>query len=104
MKRTVSAMEFRRKLGEILEGVFYRGDEVKIERNGKLMGVIVSPDRYEQTEQSRNRSMDTLFELFEKNWEHNKDVPPEVLEREVNEAVREMRGKNRAEPRAKRAG
>ncbi len=33
MKRTVSAIEFRRNLGEILEGVFYRGDEVRIERH-----------------------------------------------------------------------
>jgi hypothetical protein len=96
-------MEFRRNLGEILEGVFYRGDEVKIERNGKLMGVILSPDRYEQAAQSRKRSMDKLFELFEKNWEHNKDVPPDVLEREVNEAMRELRGKNRTQARAKRA-
>ena len=32
MKRKVSAVEARRRLGEILEGVYYRGDEVVIER------------------------------------------------------------------------
>ena len=107
MKRTVSAMEFRRNLGEILEGVFYRGDEVKIERNGKLMGVIVSPERYEQTERSRHELLEMVREVWERNeamdpneaaaiameavsWARQSKPPQE----ELTEAVREVRRKN----------
>lgn len=90
MKRTVSAMEFRRNLGEILEGVFYRGDEVKIERHGKLMGVVISPDRYASIERSRAK----LMEMFEEVWERNKDLSPAEADRIAVEAVRWARRKS----------
>lgn len=73
----------------MLEGVFYRGDEVVIERSGKPMGVLVPMSRYETIERSRER----LWELIEQARERNRDVPPELIEREVDEAVREVRGK-----------
>ena len=88
MKRKVSALEARRRLGELLESVYYRGDEVVIERAGKVMAVIVPADRYEAVERARER----IFELVEKNWEQNKDVPYETIEQEVGRAVAEVRG------------
>ena len=87
MKRRVSAMEARRRLGELLEGVFYRGDEVVIERAGKAMGVVIPEGRYAQIERSREE----FFAMVEENWEHNKDVPSEEIERAIEEAVREVR-------------
>src|SRR5574338_1287039 len=91
MERTVTAMEFRRKLGEILEGVFYRGDEVKVERNGKLMAVIVPPGRYEGIADARRR----FREMLEEVWERNKDVDPDEVERDVAAAIREARDERR---------
>lgn len=91
MKRKVSAVEARKRLGELLEGVYYRGDEVVIERAGKPMAVVIPAERYETMERGRERSMDRLFQLIEKNWERNKDVPYEIIEREVEQAIREMR-------------
>jgi len=41
MKRRLSAVEARKKLGEVLDGVYYRGDEVVIERAGKPLAVVV---------------------------------------------------------------
>ena len=91
MKRRLSAVEARRRLGEILEGVYYRGDEVVIERAGKTMAVVIPADRYEALERSRER----LFELIEKAQARNKDVPYETIEQEVTTAVREVREKSR---------
>jgi prevent-host-death family protein len=88
VKRRVSAVEARKRLGEILEGVYYRGDEVVIERAGKPMAVVIPAGRYETMERSRER----LFELIEKNWERNKDVPYEEIQREVEQAIRGVRG------------
>ena len=87
MKRRVSAMEARKRLGELLEGVFYRGDEVVIERAGKVMGVMIPEGRYRQIERSREEFM----RMVRENWEHNKDVPSEEIERAIEEAVREVR-------------
>lgn len=88
MKRRISAVEARKRLGEILESVYYRGDEVVIERAGKAMAVVIPAERYEAMERSRER----FFELIEKNWERNKDIPYEEIEREVQQAVEEVRG------------
>ena len=88
MKRRISAVEARKRLGEILESVYYRGDEVVIERAGKAMAVVIPAERYEAMERSRER----FFELIEKNWERNKDIPYEEIEREVQQAAEEVRG------------
>ena len=91
MKRKVSALEARRKLGELLESVYYRGDEVVIERAGKVMAVIVPAERYAAIERARSR----ILQLVEKNWEQNKDVPYETIEQEVGKAVAEVRGRTK---------
>jgi prevent-host-death family protein len=91
MKKTVSAMEARKHLGEILEGVHYKGDEVVIERNGKVMGVVISQRRYAGIERSRER----FWELIHRTQERNKDVPYEVIEAEVEQAIREVRAERR---------
>ena len=91
MKRKVSALEARRKLGELLESVYYRGDEVVIERAGKVMAVMVPAERYEAIERARSR----ILQLVEKNWERNKDVPYQQIEQEVGKAIAEVRSRGR---------
>ena len=95
MKRKVNALEARRRLGELLEGVYYRGDEVIIERAGRPMAAVIPMARYESLQRSRDR----LLELIEENWAKNKNVSYEELDREVAEAVREARigGKARSQ-------
>ena len=87
VKRRISAVDARKRLGEILEGVYYRGDEVVIERAGKPMAVVIPANRYEVLERSRER----FFELVEENWEHNKGVPYEEIEQAIEQAMREVR-------------
>jgi len=91
LKRRLSAVEARRRLGEILEGVYYRGDEVVIERAGKTMAVVIPADRYEALERSRER----LFELIEKAQARNRDVPYETIEQDVAATIKEAREKSR---------
>lgn len=87
MKRTVSAMQARQRLGELLEGVYYRGDEVVIERAGKVMAVVVPVQQYEVMAQSRER----MFEIIERWQSNNRDVPFEEIQRDVELAIREAR-------------
>ena len=99
MKRKVSAVEARKRLGEILESVYYRGDEVVIERAGKAMAVVIPAERYEALERGRER----LFELIERAHERNKDVPYEVIEQEVAAALNEVRSRARTKASADKA-
>lgn len=87
MKRTVSAMEARRRLGELLESVYYRGDEVVIERAGKVMGVVIPEGRYRAMAASRRQAMD----FIERIQQRNADVPEEELEAAIEAAVKEAR-------------
>lgn len=82
MKRTVSAMQARQKLGEILEGVYYKGDEVGIERAGKTMGMIIPVERYQSMERARERFFATVDGIRES----NRDVEPEQVEKDVAQA------------------
>lgn len=92
MKRTLSAVEARKHLGEILEGVFYRGDEVIIERAGKPMAVVVPARMYEAMQERRKR----FWELIDRAQERNKDVPDEVLDAEIEQAIEEVRAEQKA--------
>ena len=93
MKRKVSAVDARQKLGELLEGVYYRGDEIVIERAGKPMAVLIPTERYEVLERDR----DEFFDMIRKVQEYNADTPFEVIEREVQEAIEEVRREHRDE-------
>jgi prevent-host-death family protein len=99
MKRTLTAMEARRKFGEMLEDV-RRGDEVVIERAGKTMGVLISPERYQMIERRRAEALKTLEEIQAEVRARTKNIPAAEIDRMVGEAVREVRGKGRARRRS----
>jgi prevent-host-death family protein len=56
MRKTVSDVEARRDLGQLLEGVSERGDEVAIERAGKVMGVVVSPKAWNEFQKQKRET------------------------------------------------
>ena len=91
MKKTVSAMEARKHFGEILEGVHYKGDEVVIERNGKVMGVVIPESRYASIERNRAR----FWAMLDRIHEGTKDIPTEVIAADVEAAIREVRAQKR---------
>ena len=94
MKKTVAATDARRRLGELLEGVYCRGDEVIIERAGKPMAVVIPADRYEQLELARVR----LFAMVDDVWARNASISPDELESDVATAVAEARTGRPAPP------
>jgi prevent-host-death family protein len=100
MKRTVSAVEARKRLGEILESVYYRGDEVIIERAGKPMAVVIPSSRYESLQRQRRRFLDVIAELEEQ----SKTPEEKAIEREIEEAIQEVRAERRAREAGRKAG
>ena len=89
MVKKVNALKVRRNLGQLLEEVYYRGDQYIIERAGRPMAAVVPVWQLEAWQKHREQ----LFGMIEELWQKNQTVKPEVIKREVAEAVRAIRAK-----------
>lgn len=87
MVKTINALDARKKLGRLLEEVYYKGDQYVIERAGRPMAAVVPVGQLEQQKRRRERFFGTVKEV----WDRNKAVKSEVIEAEVEEAVRAAR-------------
>jgi prevent-host-death family protein len=88
--KKVNALKARQNLGQLLEEVYYKGDQYVIERAGRPMAAVVPVWQLEEWQKRRER----LFGMIEGVWNRNKKVKPEVIEREVAAAVRTARRKS----------
>jgi len=87
MVKKVPAMKVRDNLGQLLDEVYYRGDEVVIERAGKAMAVLVPVGRYEQYQRERRERFKILDQIKAK----TRRVPAKRLDGMIEEAVRSSR-------------
>ena len=94
MLKTVNALKARQNLGQLLEEVYYNGDQFIVERAGRPMAAVVPLWQFEEWRQRRERFFEAVDELHEK----NQGVDPEVIEQEISEAVQAVR-RNRARQR-----
>jgi prevent-host-death family protein len=88
--KTVNALKARRNLGELLEEVYYKGDQYVIERAGRPMAAVVPVWQLEDWQKRRDRFFGMVQEVRRK----NKTVKPEVLERVIEESVLAVRAKS----------
>jgi len=87
MVKKVTALKARQNLGQLLEKVYYNGDQYVIERAGRPMAAVVPVWQVEERTKRRER----FFSMMEEVWRKNKKVKPATLEREVAAAVRAVR-------------
>ena len=67
MRKTVNAMKARGNLGQILEEVYYRGDQYIIERAGKAMAAVVPVEQYQQWQREREAFFAVVDEVKSRN-------------------------------------
>ena len=87
--KTVNALKARKSLGQLLEEVYYKGDQYVIERAGRPMAAVVPVWQLEEWQKRRERFFGAVKEL----WRKNKEVKSGIIEQEVEEAVRVVRAK-----------
>ena len=92
MRKTVSAMEARRRFGELLEGVYYRNDYVMIERNGKPMAAVVPASALRRLDRIASEARES-FEALRK---HTIKLPEDEAMKLAVELVKADRRKQRA--------
>ena len=90
MLKTINALKARRNLGQLLEEVFYKGDQFVIQRAGKSMAVVISPSEYEAYRKQREKDMQALDRIRER----NKGAKLEEIEKDVQEAIEAVRTEN----------
>jgi prevent-host-death family protein len=91
MVKKVNALKARQNLGQLLEEVYYKGDQYVIERAGKPMAAVVPLWQLEEWQKRREQ----FFTAVEEVQQQNQKVKPEVIEKEVREAIRAVRTKAR---------
>jgi len=91
MVKTVTAIKARQNLGRLLEEVYYKGGQYVIERAGRPMAAVVPVWQVQEWQKRRDR----FFEQIDAVWRKQDNVKPEVLDREVETAVRAVRAKAR---------
>lgn len=87
MIKTLTAIKARQNLGEVLEEVYYNGDQFIIERAGKAMAAVVPLWQV----QARKKHQERVFGMLDKLWKSAPKIKSAMIEREVAEAVRAVR-------------
>jgi prevent-host-death family protein len=88
MEKTIAAYEARRKFGQLIEEAFYRNDSFVVERSGRPMAVIVPVDAYERW---KRLAKERVFAMLEEVWQRTQNVPEQVLEQEIAQALQALR-------------
>lgn len=91
MVRKVNALKMRQNLGQLLDGVYRRGDQYVIERDGRPMAAVVPVWQLKEWRERRAR----FFGMVDELRSTGKKRRPLIVEREVRAAVRAVRGGRR---------
>lgn len=87
MTRELTALKVRGSLGEILEKVYYKGEEYVIKRGKKPMAVLIPLDEFESYKKQREADM----KIFDKIRAKAKAYSTKEIEADVEEAIKAVR-------------
>lgn len=91
MIRTISAVEARQRFRQLMNEVHLRHDHYIVERDGKAMVAVVPVEEFH----SWMRRREEFFQMIDEVHARNKDVDPELIEKEIAEAVAAVRRSRR---------
>lgn len=87
MTKELTALKVRGNLGEILEKVYYQGDEYIIKRGKKPMAVLIPLDEFENYKKQRKTDM----KVFDKIRAKARGYTAKEIEADVKEAIKAVR-------------
>ncbi|HEY4033349.1 MAG TPA: type II toxin-antitoxin system Phd/YefM family antitoxin [Ktedonobacteraceae bacterium] len=87
MARYMSSKEAREHFSDLLGSVYYTKEPVIIEKKGKSVAVVISPEQYEAIQKEEER----LWRVVDQIRDHNIDNDPNEVLRDVTAVVEEVR-------------
>jgi prevent-host-death family protein len=87
MIREATAMKVRQNLGELLNGVQYRGDSILVTKGGKAVAALVDIDLFQKI-RLLDREFDRLTTELANAYE---GIDPETATKEIDKAVKAAR-------------
>ena len=87
MVKTISAMNVRQRLGQVMNEVQLRNDHYIVERAGKPIVAIVPVEEF----QAWMRRREKLFQEIDEVRARNRDADPTQVEADIEEAVAAVR-------------
>ncbi|MDB5741961.1 MAG: prevent-host-death protein [Polaromonas sp.] len=94
MLREATAMNVRQNLGELLNGVQYRRDNIVITKAGKPVAALVDMATFERMRRKNDGEFEKLWAKFSKGFE---DLSEAEVEELVNTEVKAVRSDMQAE-------
>lgn len=88
MAKRISAMDLRKRLGQIMNEVTIRDDEYIIERDGKPMAALIPLWKLKQLEERK----ETFWKKVKEFRREGKKVQKKELESAISEAVKAAKG------------
>ena len=92
MRKEISAMELRGKLGELLDGVYRNGDRLIVKRANKPLAAIVPIEVYEQM----LKQQEANFSVLDRMWKKVPAVNEEEAQTDIEQAIAEARSETTA--------
>jgi prevent-host-death family protein len=84
----LSVAEARAGFADLIGSVYYSQEPVMVERKGKLMAVVISPEQYERYQQHVMERFEQAVDEFQR---RNADTDPETVLSDVTNLVDEVR-------------
>jgi len=85
--KSVNAVKARKNFGELIEEVYYRGDQFVLERSGRPMAAMVPLPVLDQWKKQRLEDM----KVFDEIWASNPAVEASELTKAVNKTITQSR-------------
>ena len=94
MVRRMSTRDARANFADMLGRVYYTKEPVIVEKKGKPVAVVISPEDYERYRRSEK---ERLFQVIHDIQEQNRAKDPQEMEADIAAAVEEVRQEKHAE-------
>ena len=88
MTKRLSVKDARANFSDVLGMVYYGHEPVIVERRGRPLAVLISPEQWEHYQQAVK---ERFFEAVDRLQERNRDQDPDEVERDITQVVEEVR-------------
>lgn len=93
MIKTINFKDVAKNIQQLLKEMTQEDNQYIIKSNGQNIAVLLSYNNFQRLIESKEQAKKSFFDMVNELREYNKDVPYEQIEKDVAQAVAEVRQK-----------